>query len=196
MWKTPVFVHIPKTAGNSVRTALAGAIDMIDIGHSTVRRRGLTGPDYFRFCFVRDPLARLKSAFFHLTDLPCTPDVETDAFNLKRKQLHQTYGYDFRRFVADAGFAKYALAHFLPQTRWTHHNEGLMVDFIGKVEDMENEWVRLGQKLCVTLPPLPHRNVTRNELYKKHLQLEPELVQMVKNFYIEDYVRLGYEMVH
>jgi hypothetical protein len=67
-----VFFHIPKTAGWSVRSALAKIPGSIDIGkttkHLTPREVGdalqidatqIQG--YFSFCFVRDPWERFGS---------------------------------------------------------------------------------------------------------------------------------------
>ena len=193
MPKTPVFVHIPKTAGNSVRSALSGAIDVIDIGHSTVRRQKLIGPQYFSFCFVRDPLSRLRSAFFHLTDLRSTIGDETDAFHVKRRQLNATYGDDFGLFVADAGFEKYNLAHFLPQTHWTHHKGKQILNFIGRLEDIEHEWERLGRELGISMPSLARRNITTNNHYNEPSTLSSKQFQRIYDHYIRDYTYLRYD---
>ena len=115
-----VFVHIPKTAGNSVRRALAkSGLDIIDIGHSTPRRQGLLGKEYFRFCFVRDPYSRLRSAFYHLIAVGDEPN-QANCLHEMRVAIRAAYGDDFNKFVLDGVFEKVKIAHFFPQSYWTH----------------------------------------------------------------------------
>lgn len=191
MNRKPVFVHIPKTAGNSVRAALNGVLDLIDIGHSTPRRQGLMGEEYFRFCFVRNPYARLRSAFYHLIDIHHNLGNETDKFQAKRKLLRDTYGDNFRRFVLDRGFEKIKVAHFFPQTTWTHPKGNCDMHFIGRVEHLDAEWKRLAAALNVDLPPLGRRNTTRYASNKESDYTE-DMKAIVREFYKTDFDLLGY----
>lgn len=188
-----VFVHIPKTAGNSVRHGLRN-VDFIDIGHSSIQQHGLIGPEYFRFCFVRNPLARLRSAFFHLVQVEGElTNNKTDKFMNRRRALRDEYGYDYDKFLAEEGYAKYNIAHFLPQTTWTHENNAQLVEWIGRLERIDEDWEVLGKKLGEALPPLKAKNPTKSSEYTQLRSSEnKEFVAKAREFYANDFDLLGY----
>ena len=79
------FVHIPKTGGTTISTALArcvNATQMADRFHSTthhfraskyiemLRSRNASWPDVFSFTMVRDPYARAVSTFYYPGESP------------------------------------------------------------------------------------------------------------------------------
>jgi hypothetical protein len=192
--KIPVFVHIPKTAGNSVRAALSNKLEgLIDIGHSTVQRRKLSNDRYFSFCFVRHPLTRLRSAFYHLVDVNYAVGVQSNQFQAKREAMRQRYGDDFHAFIVDRGYAKYDIAHLYPQTTWTHQGCLQIVDFIGRLESIDLDWQRLSKALGTDLPQLERRNPTLNIKYSEDDDLPPTALTAARDFYGADFFHLEYD---
>ncbi|MFT6895870.1 MAG: hypothetical protein ACJA13_000267 [Paraglaciecola sp.] len=190
-----VFIHIPKTAGNSVRKGLINSdVNYEDLGHSNKKNNEyFSDQGVFTFCFVRNPASRLKSAFFHLLEF--NEDVDFDSlsqFNKKRFLLKKEYGEDFERFVLDRGFEKFNIAHFFPQTVWTHSKDG-KASFIGSLETLDESWAELGFILNIELEPLKKLNQTKSKHYStNNTELTMEMLDVIKVFYKNDYDLLGY----
>jgi len=190
------FIHIPKTAGNSVRKGLINSnVNYEDLGHSNKKiDEYFSDPDVFTFCFVRDPASRLKSAFFHLIEVNDSVNFESlSKFNQNRVLLKQTYGADFKRFVLERGFEKYNIAHFFPQSIWTHSQSG-QASFIGRLETLNESWAELGKLLDIKLEPLQKLNTTKIKAYStSDASYTDEMLKIVKYYYKEDYKLLGYK---
>lgn len=191
--KKNIFVHIPKTAGNSVREGLGVVPNVVDIGHSTLKNQKLLGKDIYSFCFVREPYKRLRSAFYHLSDLEHSSGKETSKFQNRRVKLVKEYGGDFKSFVTDRGYEKFKFAHFYPQTFWTHQNGAQIVDFIGRLETINEDWMKLSDALGVKLLPLKKKNSTTVSSYNSKETLNKSHMNEIVDFYIRDYVYLGYD---
>lgn len=138
-------------------------------------------------------MARLRSAFYHLVDPEHAIGAETNKFQQNRAELRKNYGNNYVAFLADRAYAKFDIAHFYPQTTWTHSEGRPLVEFMGRLEKMDDEWGRLSEALGVTLPKLERKNPTVNRAYEKAGDLPDAAVSAAKEFYIRDYVYLGYE---
>ncbi|WP_444931580.1 sulfotransferase family 2 domain-containing protein [Microbulbifer sp. SSSA002] len=192
MKKKLVFIHIEKTAGNSIRKALKG-IEHIDIGHSTPAKKNLLGADYFRFCFVRNPLSRLRSAFYHLVEIEGSITDDDSTIAKRRKNLRDQYGNDYIAFIKDEGYKKHKISHFFPQTKKTHYNGEKVVDFIGRVEDIGEDWKALAKEIDIKLPDLKKLNRTKNPAYKNIvLHIPEDAYEKVVNYYKDDFQNYGY----
>ncbi len=133
-----VFFHIPKAAGISVAEALYGskAAGHIDVGHCREQLGSRDFASFFKFAFVRDPLARAISAFQFL---------KTGGFNeadaaWARENLAQ---YDtFDEFAAKGLGQCMDYWHFRPQfTFITDFATGRLVpDFIGRFETLNRDF--------------------------------------------------------
>ncbi|MGV6849294.1 MAG: sulfotransferase family 2 domain-containing protein [Marinibacterium sp.] len=157
-----IFIHTPKAAGTSVTSKLSAFTRYCDqeIGgtndgqsvaryyakrfglrkHSPAREvRRIVGDDtwtrYFTFGFVRNPYARLVSAYGFLRQWPGCPDRVRqilDKFDNVEKFLDSGY------WSAEAGPDNI----FLPQTFWLNGSDdatGNLVDFVGRTERLERD---------------------------------------------------------
>ncbi|MEN8175753.1 MAG: sulfotransferase family 2 domain-containing protein [Pseudomonadota bacterium] len=163
-----LFVHIPKTAGQSIEQALmqrlgAGPEDRpsLLLVHNPDRRRGpprlahLTAAEYlelgylnaeqfdsyYKFSIVRNPWARLVSEY-----------------NYRRHYKR----FDFRTFVLrrlpQPGPTQ-AYRHVMPQRDYLFDARGRqLVDFIGRLENIDEDYPRLRDRLGLPPGPLPHVN--------------------------------------
>jgi hypothetical protein len=141
-----VFVHIPKTAGTSVQKSL---FDFTKTGHFRAidyrRKDPVFFDQAFKFCIVRNPYDRVLSAYDFLTSGGKNEGDATWAeHNIKKYN-------DFNEFV-DLWLDESNMLswfHFYPQHIFTHHKGICLVDYIGKMETLEESYKFISHKLGV-----------------------------------------------
>lgn len=129
------FIHIPKCAGTSVRNAL----QIEDAGHTPVSklpRHKLD--DIFTFSFVRNPYGRIASFYRYLR--------RDDIRNIKKDNL-SFQDWFYLTLVEQKHFYYYRPQFFASCYDWVSIEGEIAVDFIGKVENMEMDWIKLCEKL-------------------------------------------------
>ncbi|MFA6010633.1 MAG: sulfotransferase family 2 domain-containing protein [Desulfobacteraceae bacterium] len=213
-----IFVHVPKTAGTSIKRYLAGydmkrnfrptpdfRPDPDDIlylyQHLTAEqlREELRTHDsaviersFFQFAFVRNPWDRVLSAFVYLSHGGggSLKDLE-NAWKLK------AFNLSFKSFVKD-GLQHFGenVSHFLPQYHWTHKNlSDIPIDYIGRFENLQ---VDLEKILMIIRPgqsfvsdQFPWLRKSDHDHYSVYY--DDETKDLVADFYREDIKLLGYE---
>ena len=176
-----IFIHIPKTAGQSVehvflalngltwetRDALLlranddpaqGPPRLAHLTAGDYLRYGYLTPDQFRdwfkFAFVRNPWARMVSLYRHLS-----------------------YGVTFRDYLLGEFRTKVwkEMYWFVrPQAEFITNEEGeVLVDFVGRFENLQGDFEQVCQQL--ELPPmrLPHVNKAQDHAAKARPGLHP-----------------------
>lgn len=157
-----VFIHVPKTAGHSISSAL-GVVGLDHFSISWFPQR------LFSCSFVRNPWSRVVSAFFFLNQGGKNP---IDWFNGIR-YLSQ-YQEDFTRFVNEGLASEEPLIFnemsFRPQHRYLCDGDEreLAVDFVGKFERLEKDLERLSEKLGMSTGDLPHFNESEHKNYREY----------------------------
>lgn len=171
-----IFVHIPKNAGSSV----ADVLGMGQINHHTAQsyRDMLGDAAYDRrlsFAFVRNPwdrflslyrYARLDESRYHSAldpesaphgkhedyDLLCDATVEDCAHYLQDGRLQHD---DF-------------INHWCPQSDWLTDAKGtVIVDFIGRVETIDEDFATLADRLDLAVDALPVTNTSTDDTADK-----------------------------
>ncbi len=83
--------------------------------------------------------------------------------------------------------------HFIPQHRYLYDsNDNLMVDFVGRFENLNEDYEKIRQKIG-TGEPLKHLNKTKDKKendYKK--AYTPEMAEKVAQIYKKDLELFGY----
>ena len=210
-----IYVHIPKTAGTSVKRffgqltrycdlEIGGALDAEPLEAIYWKRFRLRkhaaareifqaiGPEryagYYKFTFVRDPFVRTLSTFRFL---------KFTFRNWKKAAVMDDFG-NLEEFVC----SKYFLEDpgpdriLIPQARWlTDDRNRTCVDFVGQVERIEQDIVTICQKL--TLPLLPEPIGKRNVSTPGPGELEKDLanarvVDRIRDRYSMDFEMFGY----
>jgi hypothetical protein len=177
-----LFVHIPKTAGQSIEQVF---IDLLGLSWKkrsklllVENKDPLQGPprlahltaqeyithqyiepslfdSYYKFSFVRNPWSRLVSEYkYRYFDLY---DFKTFVFNYfpKSNDDHYDLGLDYYR-------------HILPQYDFIYDSSGKqLVDFIGKFENLQIDFELICQQLEIKNITLPYRNKRIN--YNKNI---------------------------
>lgn len=171
-----IYIHIPRTAGNSI-----ASIDFVKINGSEkisfYKQQleygiipGKTFDDFFKFTFVRNPYDRLVSAYFYF-------------FPEKTKD-------DFNNFVLNELNLKELL--FQPQyTFLCDENKNLLVDFVGKFENLDADWRKICNRVGAEYQELPILKPSEHDDYTTYYN--EELRQFVKEVYKDDFELFNYE---
>ncbi len=223
--KIPLFIHIPKAAGTSIRKFVSPYMSMIDFvihkgyensqnqlkdiceilngnylsansnlshAHQPIScyEKNLTKKqldDCFIFSFVRNPFDRLVSSYHYLTS--------EKGPNNDDKEVGEKLSKDFKTFV------KKELAFYLPgggyspsgQTHFTpmHWYIDGYYDFIGKVENINEDFKRVCDKSGRDRIELPIINKSNHKHYTEYY--DEETKQIVAEKYAKDIEYFGYK---
>lgn len=182
-----VFVHIPKTAGTSLRNAL-GAPKMGRnhfpwwVYHQANPSRFAS---YFSFAFVRDPVERLASGYRYLLG------GGNRSEDLVLSQTLQECA-DFDQFVVEHLEAGWLRSHplFWPQAWFVADHFGdIRVDFLGRLENIEVDYQVVRQKLGLRMP-LPRQNTSSES---SGLKIGPQARSVIRRIYSKDYELFAYD---
>ena len=203
-----VFVWVPKCAGTSLWTSIVGEErpylasprdvreqfpqrGMVTFGHQSYTQlveKGLVSREFdqraFKFAFVRNPFDRTVSLFHYLKTTR----------HLHENTSFRTFCYLIRdRAFAPVGlFNHYGLSQCSPQHEWLVDSQGnLIVEFIGRFENMQEDYERLSSHLGVRTKSLMHLNKTERDRYSDYY--DEECREIVASFYREDLERFGYQ---
>ncbi len=106
---------------------------------------------YYKFSFVRNPWDRVVSLY------------------LRKEGLQMRDRMSFEEFVDWIKYSSSTCLHPVPHTNqldWLVDPHGnVLVDFIGRFENLENDWAKVAKKLGAS-EKLPHEN--NNPIRKKH----------------------------
>lgn len=175
-----IHVHIPKTAGTSIRQILGGG------GHSTIkelhqfipRNTDIDWDSLFKFAIVRNPWDRMISCMFHGPTPEYKFDHVLDELLVAQKKDDWSEHWIFR-----------------PQWHWTHLTNGIyaegkgMMDFIGKFEALPQVWADIAEEIGAP-KELPHANKGTHRDPKVYLT--PERLEKTQKIYEKDYKLFNY----
>ncbi|MEM9910008.1 MAG: sulfotransferase family 2 domain-containing protein [Pseudomonadota bacterium] len=191
--KQVIFVHVPKAAGTSLKTAIYGERRVG--GHRSIAEFAAFDADrtkrFYKCCFVRNPWDRLFSTYSFL--------VQGRETNKRDRQFARTYlDTDFENFVKrlqDANFRRSVIAydHFRPQTHWicmpgskTH-----MMDFVGRFENIQADTQILFSNLGVPDNRLQRVRSSNHEDYRNVYSAATR--NIVQDVYRQDVELLDYQ---
>lgn len=192
-----IFVHIPKTAGISVRRALYGA----DVGnHMNLRDyfytfTSLEFAEYFKFTFVRNPWDRLYSSFCYLSGNSCTLDDKRWWSSVFDPNI--SFSEFVTEYIASRGLPSYL--HFRPQAsflstsriRWLS-SELLAPIYIGRYETLQEDFFIIAQVLGIS-STLEHLNSSQKRQGQSYRDAyTPEMIGIISKAYKSDILAFGY----
>lgn len=198
-----VFVHIPRCAGTSIEDVIWPGtrheeddlwMGFVDELHNKYQTGGLQHlrasqireevgdarfSSYFKFSVVRNPFDRLVSQFSHMRSRP-----------------------ELRSFIGmseSSSFAEYlSLIRRRRHVQWEAQsvflyddNGELLVDFVGRFENLAEDMAHVFHKIGLDGVELPHVNDSDRQPYREYYT--DELRRLVEGMYDRDIVRFGYE---
>jgi hypothetical protein len=172
----------PLEAGNSRRRRLSAENDPATFW------RALHDSEYLRFTFVRDPYARVVSAFLDKID---------SGRHLRFKKMlgfapdDRVLFVDFLRRVSGQEIVKMN-RHWRPQSALI--SPKVKLDFIGRFEQFEDDFAKLLERLGVEESAVRHKREHQTSA-NHHLDLIGiEEKALIDRIYEEDFKRFGYPM--
>lgn len=190
-----LFIHVPKCAGSAFNHIKGGSlfkkVHSMNYEHKAwdiIVKKGYT--DYYKFAFVRNPYDRFVSLYFYFHQM----QPNHWAYQYDRAVVETIQEYEsFESFCL--GFDKFKFNkkfHFKNQTDWIANNDDIFVDFLGKVESIETDLIRLCKILEVPqIDTKSKKNNSNHQHYEKYYN--DELRKIVSKLYEKDFELLDYE---
>ena len=190
-----LFVHIPKTAGNSIQSVLRyyseDELVALRKEQDGIERFGLRNPKYkikkhsklseyrdalgdeqfrnlYKFTCVRNPWDRMVSYYF-------TPTQNTETWNRKK----------FRGIISKA----LSVADYLRLTE-NEQDPFANVDYIMRFENLADDFRAVCGRLGISPPTLPQYNRSNRKHYSKYY--DDELRELVRSRFAAEIERFGY----
>ena len=189
-----IFVHVPKTAGISVSTQLFGNLAG---GHTRLVEYQMIFNEkefdsFFKFAFVRNPWARLLSAYNFLKK------GGANRLNLLWAKKHLTQYQDFSDFVSNGLHKKeiFTINHFKPQSEFITlpHESGVRLDYLAYLENIKQDFKVISSQVLnnptIVLPHINKSSETRRPYYDFYNERTRGIVA---ELYGRDIDLLGYE---
>lgn len=182
-----VYVRVPRGANTSIRLAIPDAQE-IKVAPSRLRKNY---PNSFVFSFVRNPWARLVSGY---RSKLCHHNAVNKAVFKKlvkldsRFQLHMPFD-EFAELICGLPDRKVE-KHFRSQSYFLKHKGQLIPDFIGRLENMQEDWNEV-QSITNTNLTLQHKNRSGSPNHKEYYA-NPRIREMVADRYAEDISSFDY----
>ncbi len=196
-----IFLHIPKTGGTSIEYALnqyndTGNTNIISLGgdlynkndirHKHLLLKGYRRKysdirenieEYYKFTIIRNPWDRIASHYRYFKKRDFDYKGSFEGFvNYFCKKIHNR-GWKYRDFAPIVDFITL--------------NGALAVDFIGRFENLQQDFDIICDKIGISKQELPHINKTKNKHYTEYY--DEETRSIVAKKYAKDIEYFGYE---
>jgi len=174
-----IYIHIPKVAGTSICEAIYG----VDTWHfsatelNSINRRKFEL--YKKIAFVRNPLDRLLSTYRY-SKIQILKKPNTSISFMKDAN---SFDHFLEKYLSVALVKKHYF--FWSQTKYLN----CKMDFIGKFENMEEEFIKMCEYLDMDLK-LEHKNKSVN--CDKIIEVKQSNLNKVIDLYRQDYLNYGY----
>lgn len=192
-----IFIHIPKTAGESIELQLEGYSNAKYYTNYDHKRRipnqHLTAHEIkkelgkskfdekYKFSIVRNPFSRCISEYFwwiqfHSNHISFKDWVAKQLSNLinisQARPILQRHNIEQYKFIYDT-------------------NNNILVDFIGRFENLQEDFNTICDKIGIPKQQLPHKNKTKHKHYTEYY--DDETREIVAEKYAKDIEYFGYK---
>lgn len=175
-----IFIHIPKCGGISISKSspvFEGKKNVdAHLRNIDYNKRYKKIDNYFRFAFVRNPWARMVSTYVFWKNQ--TPDSPFWKWDSPRTEFIRNNKLDFNSFIQelsnrnpvffkDQRCSDWRVPHTRPCWEYVQDESGRNwgTNFIGKVENMQDDFQDLCSKIGLKDLVLPHVNSTEHAYY-------------------------------
>ena len=134
---------------------------------------------YFKFAFVRNPYDWLVSYYYY---------VQESAYHPEYKKIK---GIGFEDFIPwYINQSPHTMSSFLVDEKGN-----TIVDYIGKLETLNNDIINISDKLNIPVKKISKRNVTHKRKDKNYNEYyTPKTLKLVNDYFKKDFELLGYDM--
>ena len=193
-----IFIHIPKTGGTSIEQVFYSKSNKTDVPckHYTLKmleRGNLVPKDYFKFSFVRNPWDMTVSQYHFMWKSSYPWPIhwrkehkEFAKLSFEEWVLHPSFQFSTIRSIDIIG-NRHHDGTFLG---WIMGNK-LNIDFIGKFENLQQDFDIICDKIGIPPKKLPHENKTKHKDYREYY--DEETKQIVGEKYAKDIEYFGYK---
>lgn len=189
--RTLCFIHVPKTGGTSLASALG-----LRNGHIPLSRYLARDPERlaaaYTFAFVRNPWTRLFSSYNYLKaaiGINNSPDVRWATETLQGYSGFE----DFVLALADRSVRRriFRWPHFRAQMDWIAlpGSDRPQVDFLGRFETLDDDTQELAARLGADVS-LPH--LRKAKAYAETPVFTREMIEIIADCYSRDIRALDY----
>ena len=210
-----VFIHIPKCAGTSIENAISSYCNAGGFGYN----KQISGHiqhanceelcqlnllsehqcnEYFKFAFVRNPWDRCVSEY--VWRIKQFGNFINGPINVNNGVRHPNYTKEWvRQNVTFKDFVKQNFPyqelsyhqHMKSQLNYIYDSNGAEIDFIGRFENLEKDFLFICKKIFNKEIQLPHKFKTNRTSYKDYY--DEETKEIVAKKYAKDIEYFNYE---
>lgn len=190
-----IYIALPKTGTTSIQKCFSnlddetlfienknlddhGQIDKSLCKHiksCELRKKIKNYDSYFKFAFVRNPWDLVVSWYAYVRRLPLSSSRSSKGISFKKfiNEMECVWGQGL-------------------QTKWILDESGnQLVDFVGKFENLQEDFDIVCKMIGVKQSKLPHKNKSNHKFYKKIYDQETR--EIVAEKYAKDIEYFGYE---
>ena len=195
-----IFIHIPKTAGTSVEKVLfkppkkrttkdlwmfpnkyqTGALQHLMASHIIQEVGWDVFFKYFTFSFVRNPYDKMVSQYKYTINE--RPDL--------LRYIGISDSASFKEYIERVMVTKLHV-QWDCQYKFLYINKKCVVDFIGKFENLQEDFNIVCDKIGIPRQQLPHKNKSKHKHYTEYY--DEETKEIVAKKYAKDIEYFGYE---
>ena len=184
--KEILFIHIPKSGGTSIASALIGKPS----GHPYLYQYYLSNKEYtkkfYKFCVVRNPYDRLVSAYAHISQRECNPE-----FKVLFKELNiNSFDDLISNLDNPKNYRKLTnkIVHFRSQNEMIRHKK-IKMDDVFKFENFDLIEEVLNKKLSGKIKLEKLNSSPRSEYQNYYNKYS---ISVAKKIYKKDLEMFGY----
>jgi chondroitin 4-sulfotransferase 11 len=183
-----IFIHIPKTGGTSIEKVfkkdVGGAFERertIKYKHQNAKGMQKLFPiewgEYFKFALVRNPFDLLVSRYFWSRDV---------------QQLESFKEKSFSEYIIAVNYHKLP-EWTIPKCQYNYLsvNGEVAMDFIGRFENLQEDFNTIWDKIGIPRQEIPHVNKSKHKHYTEYYNEETK--QIVAEKYAKDIEYFGYK---
>ena len=192
-----VFIHIPKCAGSSIHRALGvlHAQRSWLVGKPKYHKhakaanvREVLGPAWnecFKFAFIRNPWDLMVSSYhWWLTYAEIFPALHKDVARVREMGTFSVF------IRSEFGRSTLNEHHGGDLTEWISDGDGIIVDFVGRYENLNEDWSKICRTLQVPALPLGRENQVARQDYRVFYDNESR--ELVANRFARTIELFGY----
>ena len=204
-----IFIHLPKTGGEAISSLFKDFDPQIPKHANAMQIRNYLGQEiwdeYYKFTIVRNPFDQVLSMYSHLRKSLYQKDILKEKYgktiinpvNACNTALESSFPLYCKTVLKGSQYQKetdrkeWPVNHFAPFIEWISDDNGkIIVDYIGKFENLSEEIDYIFKKLDRPLIQVPKKNRSKHKHYS--LYYNQSAIDIVSNHYKKDFEYFKY----